>query len=371
MDKKIVHIISTLDNQGPVNVLYNMLAAGDQDFRDNVSIITLSPELPNSKLDSFKKLGVKIVPLNLSRLKGLIMLVSEIKKELNRIRPDVIHSHCFRSTIVTGYFISKQYNTISTLQNNPFDDYTMNYGKIIGNAMSYLHLGALKRVSKVVVCSDFIKTKIADKLGREINVIFNGVEDNNTDILSAEQKNISKIKFGINPQNKIYIFIANLIPRKDPVSLINAFKLVLENRKDTSLLIIGDGPMLQECRNIAAGFTDIHFIGRVSNIIDYLKLADYFISTSLSEGMPTVVMNSLALGVPPVLSRIPPHEEMMKGRGYKFFFDTGNVEQILLNIELIGKEDYNTLSFQMKLLFQNNYSSSLMFKNYKRLYDTI
>lgn len=370
MDKKIVHIISTLDNQGPVNVLYNMLAAGDQGFRDNVSIITLSPELPNSKLDSFKKLGVKIVSLNLSRIKGLFILISEIKKQLDEIRPDIIHSHCFRSTLVTGYFFSKKYKAVCTLQNNPFDDYTMYYGKIIGNSMAYLHLGALKRVSKVVVCSDFIKAKIDNKVGRGINVIFNGVEDNNTDLLSAEEKNISKIKFGINPQNKVYIFIANLIPRKDPVSLIKAFTLILERQKDTTLLIIGDGPMLQECKDLAKGFNDICFIGRVTNIIDYLKFADYFISTSLSEGMPTVVMNSLALGVPPLLSRIPPHEEMMK-EGYNFFFDTRNIQQILLNIELIGKEDYNELSAQMKFLFQNNYSSSLMFKNYKRLYDTI
>ena len=50
----------------------------------------------------------------------------------------------------------------------------------------------------------------------------------------------------------------------------------------------------------------------VDNVEQYLMAADGFISTSLSEGMPNSVLESLAWGVPVIISDIPAHREILE-----------------------------------------------------------
>lgn len=68
---KILYIVSTLKSTGPTNQLYNIVRYGDnQNY--SYTILTLSPEPNDSKIDDFKKLGVRVDTLNLSRVKGVI-----------------------------------------------------------------------------------------------------------------------------------------------------------------------------------------------------------------------------------------------------------------------------------------------------------
>ena len=46
--------------------------------------------------------------------------------------------------------------------------------------------------------------------------------------------------------------------------------------KDTILSLLGEGTLLESCREIANNSSNIQFRGQVSNVVDYLKVADYF-----------------------------------------------------------------------------------------------
>jgi len=105
MDKiKIVYIISTLVKSGPVNVLYNLIKYIDKN-RYNVTIITLSPENEkHSRLKEFESLGIKVQSLNLSRLQGYLFGGFKLRQIINKVKPDIIHSHCFRSNLFSPVF---------------------------------------------------------------------------------------------------------------------------------------------------------------------------------------------------------------------------------------------------------------------------
>ncbi len=55
--------------------------------------------------------------------------------------------------------------------------------------------------------------------------------------------------------------------------------------------------------------------GFKSNIYDYLKASDYYISASDVEGLANTLLESMTVGLPCVLSDIPSHKEVLsKGK---------------------------------------------------------
>lgn len=70
---------------------------------------------------------------------------------------------------------------------------------------------------------------------------------------------------------------------------------------DAHFILFGDGELLEETRALAAelGFADrIHFPGRVSNLNELIGGLDLFMLTSRTEGLPNVLIEAQAAGVP-------------------------------------------------------------------------
>ena len=92
---------------------------------------------------------------------------------------------------------------------------------------------------------------------------------------------------------------------KNQSFLLDLMPLVLEQKPDALLLMLGDGgdrPMLeQKIRDM--GIEDhVVMTGNVSNVADYLSAMDVFVFPSLFEGLPLSVLEVQANGLPCVIS---------------------------------------------------------------------
>jgi L-malate glycosyltransferase len=73
------------------------------------------------------------------------------------------------------------------------------------------------------------------------------------------------------------------------------------------LLIVGDGPERQKieqiCRqkNIYAGLV---MVGQRSEVLPYLRTADVFFLTSLTEQMPLTILEAMSVGLPVIASEV-------------------------------------------------------------------
>lgn len=143
--------------------------------------------------------------------------------------------------------------------------------------------------------------------------------------------NIKKIKVINNPINPKYLdvqedkkenfilFVGRLSKQKKLDDLLKAFCNVNENY---SLYIIGNGILKDELKNLAMELQIINrvkFLGHKSNIEEYYAQARCTVLSSLYEGFPNVLVESIACGTPVVSYDCPngPSEIIIDGvNGY-------------------------------------------------------
>lgn len=294
--RKILFVVSTLESSGPTNQLYQLISHLDRSIWQP-HILTLSPEPSKSRLADFEQLGLSVSSLSLSRIAGLVVGGSRLRRFLNKFQPEIVHSQGIRPDSLLSA-LEFECPWVATSRNYPPEDYPTKFGALKGSLMARKHLSVLARCNHLVACSRSIRARLSD-LGIAAEPIQNGVGCLSGDISGAPlMKELS---------HPIFISVGSLIPRKNMGLLVSAFEMLPADKKG-SLVILGDGPEMQWLQEHSG--KNVHLVGSVENVADYLAGADIFVSSSLSEGLPNTVLEALSVGLPAVLSDIESHKEI-------------------------------------------------------------
>jgi starch synthase (maltosyl-transferring) len=101
--------------------------------------------------------------------------------------------------------------------------------------------------------------------------------------------------------------IGRLHPQKGFDILLEAIPPLLEAHADLHLLIAGEGPQKRELEERVAGSacgSRIHLVGRRDDVPSLLQACDVFVLSSRWEGMPNVVLEAMAAGLPVVATDV-------------------------------------------------------------------
>lgn len=104
------------------------------------------------------------------------------------------------------------------------------------------------------------------------------------------------------------LYVGRLVKDKKVDVLLDAFKLVLAQKPDARLVIVGDGAERQSLESQAKNLDitrSVIFTGRVArdeDIYRYMKRARVFTSASVREGFGIVTIEAIACGTPVVVS---------------------------------------------------------------------
>lgn len=115
------------------------------------------------------------------------------------------------------------------------------------------------------------------------------------------------------------LYVGRLSPEKGLDDLFAALKL-LRKRISFEAVIVGDGILLQELRNLAArlGLGDnIHFVGPVvwgDSLFSIMRQCDVLALPSKTEGLPLVLIEAMSQGIPVVATKVGGIPEIVEDR---------------------------------------------------------
>ena len=147
---------------------------------------------------------------------------------------------------------------------------------------------------------------VADDLPRTINiprqkikVVYNPII--NSEIYKKAKGKVDHLYFA-DPSFKVIIGVGRLTQQKDFSTLINAFAKVRQKAK-TRLIILGEGEDRQKLEELIQRLKlekDVSLPGFVDNPYAYMARSDVFVLSSRWEGLPTVLVEAMACGIPVV-----------------------------------------------------------------------
>lgn len=98
------------------------------------------------------------------------------------------------------------------------------------------------------------------------------------------------------------LFLSRIEKAKGVYETIDTFAILKQKHPELTLKMVGDGSKLKSLQQYVAqkGIADVEFTGALfgKDIVDAYKKAELFFFTSYGEGMPTVVLEAMALGLP-------------------------------------------------------------------------
>lgn len=356
-------MLSTLAACGPVNQLLNLL-----DFLDKRNfepcILTLSKEKERSLVSVFKKRGIRVESLGLGRIESIVSGIKCLRNFVKREAFDVIHSQGFRADVLSAMALDG-FSRVTTLRNYPFHDYLMKFGRMKGFAMATWHCRALKVLEHHVAVSETI-AELMKKHKIGFKVIPNGVDMSVYSPLSEEARSALKSKLGI-PEHKIIILsVGSMIKRKSPETVIGGFCLS-DLAKDSVLIMIGDGPLLHKMKHYSREIDNVVFVGNTNKVHEYLKVGDFFISASLSEGLPNAVLEAMSCALPVILSDIGQHNDIFRNsQDSGIFFRSGNVMDLARQIDRMKGDRPGGMVFRE--IIKERFSSKTMSLGYQDFY---
>ncbi|OAT50309.1 group 1 glycosyltransferase [Proteus hauseri ATCC 700826] len=327
--KNILFIISSLEKGGPVNQLFELLSKINE-CSFNITLLSLSSlESNKSRYNDFLKLNIELISLNYDGY-NLFKINSEIKEIILQKNINVIISQGFRADISLPKLINQK--KISILHNYIYPDYKHEYGLIKSIVMSLLHIYALKKVDTVISVSQSVSEYVKSKYKLTSIYIRNGVKE------KEEKNNSFNEKKFIN-----LVYVGNLDKRKNVKTLLKSFDKL---DGDFRLRIIGSGPEEELLKKQYSLNKKITFEGYSNHVDNILYESDIFISASTFEGLPMAVLEALSIGIPCILSDIPPHNEIINlnksfGEIYDFDKDNNLDEKIYSCIEKNNQDIHN------------------------------
>lgn len=125
-------------------------------------------------------------------------------------------------------------------------------------------------------------------------------------------------EFGIPPDSRTVLFVGRLDPQKGPIDLLRAFARLSQGRDDVHLLMVGEGPLRGEVEASveSRGLSGrVHLAGWRDDVPRLMKAADCLALSSHWEGMPNVVLEAMAAGLPVVATNVDGVAELLDGEG--------------------------------------------------------
>ncbi|MDQ7782470.1 MAG: glycosyltransferase family 4 protein [Desulfomonilaceae bacterium] len=127
------------------------------------------------------------------------------------------------------------------------------------------------------------------------------------------------------------IYVGRLVEQKDPLTLLKAFRLVVDDLPQARLVMVGNGdlrPAIDEFVRSHSLGSRVQVLNGTKDIRRYLQKSWAFVLPSVFEGSPNVVIEAMACGLPIVSTRVDGVPELVRDYETGFMVEPQNAEAL-------------------------------------------
>lgn len=253
---------------------------------------------------------------------------SEIRRLLGREKFDILHFHNFGL------------HSFQVLEESEATNILTFHADIPSGIIKNILLASLKKLAAPklhgIICIAPFQLKFFKGIRCPKVVIPNGVD------LKKFRPDIAPIKKYKDGKLNI-LFLGRVEKRKGLIYLLRAYKMLKGEFPNTRVIVVGTGPLLQECKKYVAEnkLKDVVFEGDVSpqEVPAYYAMCDIFVSPAIfGESFGMVLVEAMACGKPVVAFANEGYKGVLTGKGAEF---------------LVKPKDWRGLAKKIKVLLRD------------------
>ena len=229
--------------------------------------------------------------------RGLVRLVRLVREW----RPDVIHSHMVHANLLARVLrvLAPVPALVSTIHNITEGGALLMAGYRASNALVD-HMTIISQAA----AARFIRDRIVPS--RLLTVIPNGVDPRPFARVAPETRAALRRSLELGDEF-VWLAVGRFELAKDYPNMLRAFASVRERQPGALLLLVGEGALQAEAEALThtLGLTPaVRFLGVRRDVPDVMRAADGYVMSSAWEGMPMVLLEAAAAGLPIVTTNV-------------------------------------------------------------------
>ncbi len=251
--------------------------------------------------------------------------------EKENIKFDLIHAHFAWSAGFAGVKTKEEYNKplVTTAHGYDINDLPHRSEKF-KEAIT----DVLKSADRVLTVSEKNSDKLKSMGITDVQVFPNGYA---RELFYFKNMKESREKLNLPTNRKIIVTIGNLEKVKGYEYLVKALDIVKEKNSNFLCLHIGAGSLEAQLKGLVKERnldSHIKFLGRIphNELVEYYGASNFFVSSSLSEGNPTVMFESLGCGKPFIGTKVGGVPEIISSDDYGFLCNLSDEKALAENI---------------------------------------
>ncbi|WP_282163345.1 glycosyltransferase family 4 protein [Ulvibacterium marinum] len=295
--------------------------------------------------------GVRVIPIEMTRkitpLKDL-KAVWQLYRVLKHEKPFIVHSHTPKAGTIgmLSAFLARVPHRLHTIAGLPLLEATGKKRWLLDMVERLTYKCATKiypnsfGLKEIILKNGYTSNNKLEVIG---NGSSNGIDTNYFDpnLFNEGQTEELKKELGIKKNDFVYVFVGRLVKDKGINELVEAFKRIAAEFKNTRLLLVGSyennlDPLLPETENFINNSDQVIAPGWQRDVRPYFAISHCLVFPSYREGFPNVVMQAGAMGLKSIAT------------------DINGCNEIIINGEngdLIPPKDKNSLFEAMKAFY--------------------
>ena len=233
-----------------------------------------------------------------------------------------------------------------------------------------------KKYDKILAICDTMRDEFVEILGMDKNkveLVYNPID---LEAIRKKAENIDK-KYENYLKQDYFLQVSRLTEQKQPEHLVDIYYKLKQRGIKEKLYFIGNGEKVELIKQKIKEYKledDVILLGQIENPYPFFKNAKLFVHTGKYEGLPTVLLESLAFGTPVVAYDCPtgPKDILGKNSEYGELIPLNDKDTFVEKVyELMNKNEKYENYRKLSLVRANDFSMESNKAKLKELIENI